>query len=272
MDTMCHDQARMGLRIVSSSEADEEVVSPRGFGRDDARGVEHVGSADISGLGGKLHVPTFHSRSKQLRRSQRHWWQTAKRRDAYCAAVNMSCDVGQPEQAGHASQSEANMKQGPGWPRIFKPAAKDPKAGKVAIQATGAVLGLRAPLDSKVTSYESNGQEDAAVLCSSTLAPNVLIAADSSFQQLVAANSQTVAATAAPADVVPILEDGVYASIGNAAAESQPLQHVECSWQQPHQDELGSGAMANGASVQAIQDTSNCHHEQQPGTEPGKTR
>ena len=253
--TMRHDQARRGIHIVSKAEADEEVVLPHGFDSDEAWGVAPVGSANSSGFRGKVNAPTFHNRSKQLRRSKRHWWHTAQKRGAYGAAVDLSCDAGQ--QIGHASQSKAHVKQQLCRSRTFKPSAKDSPhhSEKGAQQATGAVLGPLAPVKRKVSSHAGSGQADAALQHTSTMAASsISIAAVSSMQQLAVANSQTIAASAAQADGVPVPVDGVHAAVGHAADESQLLQPVECSWQQSDQ---GEGATSTRASVQASEDTSN---------------
>ena len=267
VDSMRYDQARRGVHVVSTAEADEEVVFPRGFDSDEAWGIGPVASAS-SGPGEKVYAPTFHNRSKQLRRSKRHWWQTAKKPDAYAAAE----DIGQPEQTGHGSQSKAHMKQGLGWTRIFKPFTKGSKVDKGAEQATEAALGLWAPVNSRVISPEGGGQADVALQHDSKVAvASLSIAVNSSLQQLAAANSQTIVATAAQGDGVPVAVDGVHAAVGHAAVESQLLQPDKCRWQHSDLDATSSLVASTEASLQASQDTTNGHHEQQPNTEQGKT-
>ena len=279
VDTMLRDQARMGLHIVSR--ADGEVVSPRGCDNDEARGVGGfdsdenwgvgpVGSLDSSGLGKKQSAPTFHSRSKQLRRSKRHWWQSDKKRDAYGAADDVPYSVGQPKQTASASHSTAHMKHELYWPRTFEPS--DFKVDKGAKEATGTVLSLLSPAKSKVTSHAGGGQARAALQHNSNLITSSMsIAAVSSLQRLAAANSQTIAATAAQTDGVLVSLDGMHASVGHAAGDSQLLQPFECSWQQADCDEFAPGTTSTGGSAQAIQDTSSGHHEPQHGTEQGQT-
>ena len=259
---MRHDQAKRGLHIVSTAEADDKIVFSPGFNSDEACGVGPVGSTIGTGLGKKVKAPTFHNCSKQLRRSKRSWWQTASKYNAYAAAVDLSCDAGQPKQTGHSSHTTAHTKQ-------VEPSAKDSKSQKVIKHATGAVLGLQAPFQSTDASSESNRQGNAALKHSSLVGTaGVSIAAISSVQQLAAANSQTIAATAAQGHGVPVPVDGVHLAVGHAA-ESQLLQPIECSWQQSDQ---GEGAESTGASVQANQDTPNGDYEQHPGTVEGKTR
>ena len=270
VDTMRHDQATRGVHIASKAEADEEVASPHGFDSDEAWGVGPVVLANSSGLGAigkKVKAPTFHNRSKQLRRCKRHWWQSDKKHDVYGAAGDMSCDVGQPKQTGRASQNKAHVKYELYRPHAFEPSPKDFRADK---QATGATLGLLAPVKSKVTSHEDGGQADAALQRTSKLiTSSVLIEAVSSWQQL-AANSHVIAATASQADGVPVSFDGMHAAVGHTADNSQLLQPSDCSWQQTDQEELAPGTLSTGGSAPAIQDTSCGHHEH--GSEQGKAR
>ena len=264
VDSMRYDQARRGIHIVSKAEADEEVVLPHGFDSDEAWGIGPVGSANSSGVRGKVNAPTFHNRSKQLRRSKRHWWHTAQKRGAYGAAA----DVGQPEQTGHASQSKGRMTQGLGWIRILRPSTQESKADKGAEQATGAVLGLSAPVKSKVSSHAGSGQAVVALQHDSKVATaSVSIAAVSSMQQLAVANSQTIDPSAAQGDGVPVPIDGLHAAVGHAADKSQLLQLDNCSWQNSDLDAISSVVTGTGASLQASQDKSSGRHEQQHGAE-----